>query len=96
MRRISRSRIFASAVLVGLAFLLASGPAGAQPVVVPDTWGRDVSSRPRLTGDRGKMRDELGQKGVVFDVDLLVTPQDVLSGGRSTGGDTCGVMPTTR
>jgi porin len=36
------------------------------------------------------MRDELGQKGVVFDVDLLATPQDVLSGGRSTGGDAWG------
>ncbi|MGO9933140.1 MAG: carbohydrate porin [Steroidobacteraceae bacterium] len=34
------------------------------------------------------MRDELGKKGVVFDVDLLATPLDVVSGGRSTGSDT--------
>jgi len=46
--------------------------------------------RPRLTGDWGGLRDELGAKGVVFDVDLLVTPLDVLSGGRNTGGDTWG------
>ncbi|MBV8347732.1 MAG: hypothetical protein JOZ49_09420, partial [Mycolicibacterium sp.] len=32
------------------------------------------------------MRDELGQKGIVFDVDLLTTPQVVTSGGRSSGG----------
>lgn len=31
------------------------------------------------------MRDELGKKGVVFDVDLFLTPQAVLTGGRDTG-----------
>ncbi len=36
------------------------------------------------------MRDELGAKGIVFDVDLLVTPMDVLNGGRDTGGNTWG------
>jgi porin len=76
--------------LVGLALLATSGPAGAQPVDVPATWGGDIWSRPRLTGDWGGLRDELGKKGVVFDVDLLVTPQGVLFGGRSTGGNTWG------
>jgi porin len=32
----------------------------------------------------------MGKKGIVFDVDLLVTPMDVLSGGRSTGAETWG------
>jgi porin len=41
------------------------------------------------------LRDELGKEGVVFDVDLLVTPMDVLSGGRSTGGDTWGNVDYT-
>ena len=74
-------------LLVGLALLVAPHPAGAQPVDVPPTWGGDIWSRPRLTGDWGGLRDELGKKGIVFDVDLLLTPQDVLSGGHSTGGN---------
>ena len=41
------------------------------------------------------MRDELGKKGVVLDVDALVTPQDVLSGGRSTGEETWGNIDYT-
>src|SRR5580692_8995404 len=82
--------VIASLILVGVGLLSAPVPASAQPYAVPDTWGGDFSSRPRLTGDWGGLRDELGKKGVVFDVDLLVTPMDVLSGGRSTGSDTWG------
>jgi porin len=73
--------------LVGLVLLIAPDPAGAQPVEVPDTWGGDIWSRPRLTGAWDGVRDELGKKGVVLDADLLLTPQDVMSGGRATGGD---------
>jgi len=73
-------------LLVGLAFVILSDQASAQPVDVPATWGGDLLSRPRLTGDWGGWRDELGKKGIVFDVDLLMTPQVVTSGGRSTGG----------
>ena len=72
------------AILLGLILLAAPGAASAQPVEVPDTWGGDIWSRPRLTGSWGGLRDELGKKGVVFDVDLLLTPQGVLSGGRDT------------
>ena len=75
------------AALLGLALLGAPGPAGAQPVAVPDTWGGDFWSRPRLTGSWGGLRDELGKKGVVFDADLLLTPHGVLSGGRDTGAE---------
>jgi porin len=77
-------------VLIGVALSAASVPAGAQPYAVPPTWGGDFLSRPRLTGDWGGLRDELGAKGIVLDVDLLVTPMDVWSGGKSTGGDTWG------
>jgi porin len=72
-------------VLLGLGLTGAARPASAQPVAVPDTWGGDFWSRPRLTGSWGGLRDELGKKGVVFDADLLLTPQSVLSGGRDTG-----------
>ena len=83
-------RLKASIVLVGVILLVASSPARAQPYAVPPTWGGDFWTRPRLTGDWGGLRDDLGKKGVVFDVDVLVTPMDVLSGGKSTGGDTWG------
>jgi porin len=85
----------ASVVLVGAFLLLASAPAMAQPYQVPQTWGGDFSNRPRLTGDWGGMRDELGAKGVVLDVDLTVTPMDVLSGGKSTGSETWGNVDYT-
>jgi len=71
-------------VVLGLALLITSAPASAQPVPVPETWGGDLISRARLTGNWGGFRDELGKKGVVFDADLLLTPQGVASGGRDT------------
>ena len=54
---------------------------------MPDTWGGDFWSRPRLTGSWGGVRDELGKKGVVLNIDLILTPQAVLSGGRDTGAE---------
>jgi porin len=81
--------------LAGLMMLIAPGLARAQLVDVPDTWGGDIWSRPRLTGDWGGLRNDLAMKGVVFDTDLLLTPQDVVSGGRSTGGDTWGNIEYT-
>ena len=87
VRPIARGARFTSSLLL-VGALVASAMARAQPVDVPATWGGDLLSRPRLTGDWGGLRDELGKKGIVFDVDLLVTPMDVLSGGRSTGGNT--------
>ena len=59
----------------------------AQPYPVPPTWGGDFWDRPRLTGDWGGVRDELGKKGVVFDADILLSPQGVMSGGKHTGWD---------
>jgi len=71
------------------AFTLALAPnlAQAQPVDIPPTWGGDIWSRPRLTGDWDGVRDDLGKNGVVFDVDLTSIPQDVASGGPNTGSD---------
>src|SRR6266446_2284330 len=74
--------ICAWAIVLGLIVLVMAGPASAQPVDIPATWGGDFWSRPRLTGSWGGLRDELGKKGVVLDLDLLQTPQVVASGGR--------------
>jgi porin len=75
--------------LIGLILILQVAPdlAKAQPYETPDTWGGDILARPRLTGDWGGSRDDLAKMGVVFDADLLLTPQDVVSGGRSTGAN---------
>ncbi len=75
--------------LAPLAFVTAlatSMPLYAQPYPVPPTWGGDLASRPRLTGDWGGVRDDLGKKGVVFDLDLYWTPQTITSGGKDTSG----------
>ena len=83
-RALGRSARYAAMVLLGSALLIAPGrPSSAQPVDVPPTWGGDFWSRPRLTGSWWGLRDELGKKGVVFDTDLLLTPQGV-SGGKNT------------
>jgi porin len=71
------------AIVLGLVVLIMAGPASAQPVDIPPTWGGDLWYRPRLTGNWGGLRDELGKKGVVLDIDLLQTLQGVASGGRN-------------
>src|SRR5215813_689436 len=70
------------AMVLGLVVLIMAGSTSAQPVDIPPTWGGDFWSRPRLTGSWGGLRDELGKKGVVVDIDLLQIPQGVASGGR--------------
>lgn len=82
-----RGARYAAVALLGPALLLGPSPASAQsgPVANPPTWGGDVWSRPRLTGDWGGLRDELGKKGVTLDVDALLMPQSVASGGKNTG-----------
>jgi hypothetical protein len=78
---------FARVILLGLLLLLPAAVANAQPIDVPPTWSGDLWSRPRLTGSWFGLRDELGKKGVIFDVDLLLTPQSVMTGGRDTGSE---------
>jgi porin len=70
------------ATVLALVLLAMADPTRAQPVDIPATWGGDLGSRPRLTGSWGGLRDELGKKGVVLDIDLLQTLQGVASGGR--------------
>src|SRR5215831_8977030 len=70
-------------VLAWVIVLVASaGTVNAQPVDVPPTWGGDFWDRPRLTGSWFGLRDDLGKKGVVLDLDLLQLPQGVVTGGR--------------
>ena len=52
-------------------------------------------SRPRLTGDWDGFRDELGRKGVVVELDLLLTPQVNMGSDRNVGGDFWGNMDYT-
>jgi porin len=75
------------AVLLAVILCAWAGIAGAQPIDIPPTWGGDFLSRPRLTGDWFGLRDEMGKKGVVLDLDMLLTPQGVLTGGRDTGAE---------
>ena len=73
---------------VGLAVvILVAAPfaASAQPYDVPPTWGGDLWSRPRLTGDWFGFRDEMGKRGVVVDIDFLQILQGNATGGRDTG-----------
>jgi porin len=65
-------------------------PALATPEAIPETWGGDLATRPRLTGDWGGLRDEMAKKGIVLDVDAYWTPQTITSGGRDTGGSNWG------
>ena len=76
--------------LVFLASMILADGAAAQPYLTPPSWGGDILSRPRLTGDWDGLRDDLAQHGIVFDLDVLLTPQGNLSGGRNTGGDLWG------
>jgi porin len=78
---------YAAMTLLGLLLLFSVVPVSAQPIDVPPTWGGDFWSRPRLTGSWFGLRDELGKKGVVFDLDLLLTPQSVMTGGQETGSE---------
>lgn len=71
-----------------IAALGASMPLYAMPTNTPETWGGDLASRARLTGDWGGVRDDLAKKGVVLDLGVYWMPQKVTSGGRdSASGD---------
>jgi porin len=81
----SKLRLAALAALIGTSL-----PALATPEAIPETWGGDLATRPRLTGDWGGLRDEMARKGIVLDVDAYWTPQTITSGGRDSGGSNWG------
>ncbi|MGL6071417.1 hypothetical protein, partial [Craterilacuibacter sp.] len=65
-----------------LSALGAALPVHATPTATPETWGGDLMSRPRLTGDWGGVRDDMTKKGVTLDLDLYWMPQTITSGGK--------------
>jgi porin len=83
------------ALCVALAVVVMTGPAAAQPVDVPPTWGGSFWDRPRLTGDWFGLRDEMGKKGIVVDIDVLQVPQGVGSGGRENLAEYSGLAEYT-
>ena len=86
---------FAAAVGFSLIACVMVGAAGAQPVDIPPTWGGSFLDRPRLTGSWFGLRDELGKKGVVLDIDLLQIPMGVGTGGRETLAEYSGLAQYT-
>ena len=83
--------LLSSALLMGL-----SSTANALgPVEVPETWGGDWSSRARLTGDWGGVRDEMSKKGVELDANMLLMPGGVMTGGKDTGAEFWGNVDYT-
>ena len=81
MKRFTVKRHTARHSLAALFVLATSTLASAQPVDIPPTWGGSFWDRPRLTGGWFGLRDDLGKKGVVLDVDVTQFPQGVITGG---------------
>jgi porin len=73
-----------------LSALGAAMPLLAMPYPVPETWGGELASRPRLTGDWGGVRDEMAKNGVVLDLDVYWMPQTITSGGKDDGSGAWG------
>jgi porin len=90
-RRRGPGSLGALAILIFLAALGPAASATAQPVDIPPTWGGSFWDRPRLTGDWFGLRDEMGKKGIVVDIDLLQVPQGVMTGGRDTVAEYSGL-----
>jgi porin len=63
--------------------LIAPFQVQAMSYAIPETWGGDLLSRPRLTGDWGGLRDAMAKKGVVLDLDTYWVPQTITSGGKN-------------
>ena len=61
----------------------------------PESYQGDLWSRPRLTGDWGGLRDDLGKRGVFLDFDLLQILQGVASGGSEKDAEYWGQVDYT-
>lgn len=79
-------------LLAGLGSAL---PLFALPYQTPDTWGGDLASRPRLTGNWGGVRDDMAKKGLVFDLDAYWMPQSITNGGKNETSESWGNAITT-
>lgn len=84
----------ALALVASFVAVTTSTPLHAAPYAVPDTWGGDLATRPRLTGDWGGARDDLAKKGVVLDVDAYWAPQKITGGGKASSGGNWGNLNT--
>ena len=65
-------------------------PLHAMPTAAPETWGGDLASRARLTGDWGGIRDDMAKNGVTLDLDLYWMPQWITSGGKNETSEAWG------
>ena len=72
---------------IGLAALVSAPLVAIAQTDAPATYTGDLWSRPRLTGDWFDIRDEMGKKGIVLDLDMLNVLQGNGTGGRDTGVD---------
>jgi len=71
-------------ILVGLLCL-------AQPAIAADPdYSGDFLKRSTLTGDWGGARNDLAKKGVTFDLNLVLTEQGVVEGGKNREWETGG------
>ncbi len=84
-------RLLSSLLLLGLG----SSANALGPVEVPETWGGDLTTRQRLTGDWGGVRDKMAKKGVELDANMLLMPGGVITGGKETGAEFWGNVDYT-
>lgn len=81
---LGRTGVRIGVVLTVLALGLCVPEGARAQAPVPETYGGDFWSRPRLTGDWFGARDELAKRGLTLDLDLSQILQGVGSGGRKT------------
>jgi len=63
----------------------------AQPAIAADPdYSGDFLKRSTLTGDWGGARNDLAKKGVTFDLNLVLTEQGVVEGGKNREWETGG------
>jgi len=70
-------------------------PLYAMPYETPETWGGDLESRARLTGDWDGLRDTMAKNGIVLDVDTYWMPQTITDGGKDEGSGNWGNVIAT-
>ena len=83
--RDSMRRLPSVGLTIALMACMAGPSVGLAQTPAPETFGGDIWSRPRITGDWVGYRDDLAKHGVTLDVDYLPQIlQGVMSGGLET------------